>query len=166
VAPLLKSFQSEVDALSRRSQSAETAFLSSYKKIIEIPDPIPVLKQGVVHHQKLMQAQDFEIENKQLRETLQEYNSEFAQVKNQEVTIVRLREQIKEMEDKLEERAVARASEMEAEVLQAYQEKERELQSSTTAALNRLAQSESKISTMQTGMCSVVTWYEVSAVPL
>jgi len=27
-----------------------------------------------------MQAQDFEIENKQLRETLQEYNSEFAQV--------------------------------------------------------------------------------------
>jgi len=37
VAPLLKSFQSEVDALSRRSQSAETAFLSSYKKIIEIP---------------------------------------------------------------------------------------------------------------------------------
>ena len=27
-----------------------------------------------------MQAQDFEIENKQLRETLQEYNREFAQV--------------------------------------------------------------------------------------
>ena len=37
MAPLLKSFQSEVDALSRRGQSAETAFLSSYKKIIEIP---------------------------------------------------------------------------------------------------------------------------------
>ena len=37
MAPLLKSFQSEVDALSRRSQLAETAFLSTYKKIIEIP---------------------------------------------------------------------------------------------------------------------------------
>ena len=35
-----------------------------------------------MHHQKLMQAQDFEIENKQLRETLQEYNSEFAQVES------------------------------------------------------------------------------------
>lgn len=121
VAPLLKSFQSEVDALSRRSQAAETAFLSVYKRIIEIPgllskslhchsnnchyittsinlpykskqlplhhpDPIPVLEQAIVHHQKLIQAQDFETENKQLRQTLQEYNSEFAQVKNQGTT--------------------------------------------------------------------------------
>ena len=37
VAPLLKSFQAEVDSLSRRSLSAETAFLSAYKKIIGIP---------------------------------------------------------------------------------------------------------------------------------
>lgn len=51
------------------------------------PDPIPVLKQGVMHHQKLMQAQDYEIENKQLRETLQEYNSEFAQVEST-ITVV------------------------------------------------------------------------------
>ena len=34
---LLKSFQTEIDALSRRSQAAEAAFLSSYKKVIEIP---------------------------------------------------------------------------------------------------------------------------------
>ena len=37
VAPLLKLFQGEVDALSRRSVAAETAFLTTYKKIIEIP---------------------------------------------------------------------------------------------------------------------------------
>jgi hypothetical protein len=37
VAQLLKSFQAEVDSLSRRSLSAETAFLSSYKRIIGIP---------------------------------------------------------------------------------------------------------------------------------
>ena len=36
-APLLKSFQSEVDALSRRSQAAESAFLTAYKRLIEIP---------------------------------------------------------------------------------------------------------------------------------
>ena len=41
---------------------------------------------------------------KQLRETLQEYNSEFAHVKNQEVTIQKLRDTIKEMEDRVEER--------------------------------------------------------------
>ena len=49
-----------------------------------------------------MQSQDHEIEIKQLRETLHEYNSEFAHVKNQEVTIQKLREQLKDMEDKIE----------------------------------------------------------------
>ena len=37
VAPLLKSFQAEIDALSKRSKSSETAFLNVYKKIIELP---------------------------------------------------------------------------------------------------------------------------------
>ncbi len=36
-APLLKSFQGEVDALSRRSQAAESAFLTTYKRLIDIP---------------------------------------------------------------------------------------------------------------------------------
>lgn len=70
------------------------------------PDPIPVLEQAIGQQQKLMQSQDHEIEVKQLRETLQEYNSEFAHVKNQEVTIQKLKDQLKEMEDKLEEMTV------------------------------------------------------------
>ena len=65
-------------------------------------DPIPILDQAIAQQQKLMQSQDHEIEIKQLRETLHEYNSEFAHVKNQEVTIQKLREQLKDMEDKIE----------------------------------------------------------------
>ena len=37
VAPLLKSFQAEVDSLSKRSKNAEAAFLSVYKKLIDCP---------------------------------------------------------------------------------------------------------------------------------
>lgn len=37
VAPLLKSFQGEVDFLSKRSKAAEAAFLTIYKKIIDLP---------------------------------------------------------------------------------------------------------------------------------
>lgn len=37
MAPLLKSFQSEVDSLSKRSKAAEAAFLSIYKRIIDLP---------------------------------------------------------------------------------------------------------------------------------
>ncbi|XP_036027638.1 LOW QUALITY PROTEIN: homeobox protein cut-like 2 [Onychomys torridus] len=41
VAPVLKSFQAEVVALSKRSQEAEAALLSVYKQLIEAPDAIP-----------------------------------------------------------------------------------------------------------------------------
>ncbi|KAM5190313.1 homeobox protein cut-like 2 [Callospermophilus lateralis] len=44
VAPVLKSFQAEVVALSKRSQEAEAAFLSVYKQLIEAPDPVPTLE--------------------------------------------------------------------------------------------------------------------------
>ncbi|XP_045702176.1 homeobox protein cut-like 2 isoform X2 [Phyllostomus hastatus] len=44
VAPVLKSFQAEVVALSKRSQEAEAAFLSVYKQLVEAPDPVPVFE--------------------------------------------------------------------------------------------------------------------------
>ncbi|XP_023372616.1 homeobox protein cut-like 2 [Otolemur garnettii] len=44
VAPVLKSFQAEVVALSKRSQEAEAAFLNVYKQLIEAPDPVPVFE--------------------------------------------------------------------------------------------------------------------------
>ncbi|XP_076859572.1 homeobox protein cut-like 2 isoform X2 [Brachyhypopomus gauderio] len=43
VAPVLKSFQAQVVALSQRSREAESAFLGVYKQLIEAPDPAPVL---------------------------------------------------------------------------------------------------------------------------
>ena len=64
-----------------------------------------MLEQALGQQQRLQQSQDHEIEVKQLRETLQEYNAEFAHVKNQECTIQKLREQLKELEDRIEGRA-------------------------------------------------------------
>ncbi|XP_032095416.1 homeobox protein cut-like 2 isoform X3 [Sapajus apella] len=53
VAPVLKSFQAEVVALSKRSQEAEAAFLSVYKQLIEAPEQregtspaVPTLTEG------------------------------------------------------------------------------------------------------------------------
>ena len=37
VAPLLKSFQTEIDSLSKRSKNAEALFLMVYKKLVELP---------------------------------------------------------------------------------------------------------------------------------
>ena len=46
-------------------------------------DPIPLLEQALSQQQRLNAMQDLEVENVKLRETLDEYTKEFAQVKNQ-----------------------------------------------------------------------------------
>ncbi|XP_078523597.1 homeobox protein cut-like 2 isoform X2 [Lissotriton helveticus] len=68
VAPVLKSFQSEVVALSRRSKEAETAFLSVYKQLIEAPDPVPLLEAARGLENRLQQLQCIDPENKTVKE--------------------------------------------------------------------------------------------------
>jgi hypothetical protein len=46
--PLLKAYQAEIDALTRRSKASESAFLGAYKLLAEAPDPYPLLDAAVV----------------------------------------------------------------------------------------------------------------------
>ncbi|XP_078083578.1 homeobox protein cut-like 2 isoform X3 [Mustelus asterias] len=64
VAPLLKSFQAEVVALSKRSKEAEAAFLNVYKQLIEAPDPAPSLEAAHNLEEKLLQLQRNEPESR------------------------------------------------------------------------------------------------------
>lgn len=41
-------YQTEIDALTRRSKGAETSFLNVYKLLAEAPDPFPLLDAAVV----------------------------------------------------------------------------------------------------------------------
>lgn len=155
VAPLLKSFQSEVDSLSKRSKASEAAFLTVYKKIIDLPDPVPVLEHAIQLQKKAQRVSDLEIENKQLRETLDEYNHEFAEVKNQEVTIKQLRDKLKELEDKIEATAEARAKEKERELYRGFGEKERQLQETQLSVAKKLGEAEQKVTTLHTALENV-----------
>ncbi|KAJ8256305.1 hypothetical protein COCON_G00184570 [Conger conger] len=128
VAPLLKGFQAEIDALSKRSKEAEAAFLNVYKRLIDVPDPAPVLDVVQQLQLKLQRMHDIETENQKLRETLEEYNKEFAEVKNQEVTIKALKEK-----EKIPEEPSAEPGAGEQQL--PYAEKERKLQESKDSCL-------------------------------
>ncbi|XP_070572083.1 protein CASP-like isoform X2 [Ptychodera flava] len=154
VAPLLKSFQLEVDALSKRSKAAEAAFLSVYKKFIDVPDPVPVLEHAMQLQKKVQRAQDLEVENQKLRETLDEYNHEFAEVKNQEVTIKTLKEKLKEFEEKMEAVAQSRAKEKEKDLQREFAEKERQLQETQLNVATKLGEAEHKVATLQSALDS------------
>ncbi|XP_060761876.1 cut-like homeobox 1b isoform X6 [Neoarius graeffei] len=152
VAPLLKSFQAEIDALSKRSKEAEAAFLNVYKKLIDVPDPVPVLELGQQLQLKVQRMHDIETENQKLRETLEDYNKEFAEVKNQEVTIKALKEKIREYEQTLKNQAENLAQEKEQQLHNDYAEKERKLQESQESMASRLEEAEHKAQTLQTAL--------------
>ncbi|XP_066508178.1 homeobox protein cut-like 1 isoform X2 [Hoplias malabaricus] len=150
VAPLLKSFQAEIDALSKRSKEAEAAFLNVYKKLIDVPDPVPVLELGQQLQLKVQRMHDIETENQKLRETLEDYNKEFAEVKNQEVTIKALKEKIREYEQTLKNQAENLAQEKEQQLHNDYAEKERKLQESQESMASRMEEAEHKAQNLQT----------------
>ena len=51
--------------------------------MFSLPDPVPVLELAQQLQLKLQRMHDIETENTKLRETLEDYNKEFAEVKNQ-----------------------------------------------------------------------------------
>lgn len=57
--------------------------LLTFSPFVSFVDPASVLEHALELQKRAHKAQDLEIENKKLRETLDEYNNEFAEVKNQ-----------------------------------------------------------------------------------
>ncbi|XP_053562234.1 homeobox protein cut-like 1 isoform X2 [Bombina bombina] len=152
VAPLLKSFQAEIDALSKRSKESEAAFLNVYKRLIDVPDPVPALDLGQQLQLKVQRMHDIETENQKLRETLDEYNKEFADVKNQEVTIKALKEKIREYEQTLKSQAENLALEREQKLQNDFAEKERKLQETHMSTSSKLEETEHKVQVLQTAL--------------
>uniref|UniRef100_A0A670XZP9 Homeobox protein cut-like n=1 Tax=Pseudonaja textilis TaxID=8673 RepID=A0A670XZP9_PSETE len=151
-APLLKSFQGEIDALGKRSKEAEAAFLNVYKRLIDVPDPVSALDLGQQLQLKVQRMHDIETENQKLRETLEEYNKEFTEVKNQEVTIKALKEKIREYEQTLKNQAENIALEKEQKLQNDFAEKERMLQETQISTASKLEEAEHKLQTLQTAL--------------
>ncbi|XP_015263513.1 PREDICTED: protein CASP isoform X1 [Gekko japonicus] len=95
---------------------------------------------------------DIETENQKLRETLEEYNKEFAEVKNQEVTIKALKEKIREYEQTLKNQAENIALEKEQKLQNDFAEKERMLQETQMSTASKLEEAEHKVQTLQTAL--------------
>uniref|UniRef100_A0A8C6YNY5 Homeobox protein cut-like n=1 Tax=Nothoprocta perdicaria TaxID=30464 RepID=A0A8C6YNY5_NOTPE len=141
-----------IDALGKRSKEAEAAFLNVYKRLIDVPDPVPALDLGQQLQLKVQRMHDIETENQKLRETLEEYNKEFAEVKNQEVTIKALKEKIREYEQTLKNQAENIALEKEQKLQNDFAEKERKLQETQMSTASKLEEAEHKVQALQTAL--------------
>ena len=120
MGPLLKSYQGEIDRLTRRAKAAESFYLTLYKKIYEAPDPTPLLERASTLGASLLES---ERERTALLDEVQGYREDFKDLKNQEVTVRRLEGAVAEQETKNREMA----STMEDTVRVAVEGKQAEL---------------------------------------
>lgn len=106
VSELLKAYQEEIDQLSKRARFTESSYLTIYKALYEAPDPAPcieTLSNGITNGS----AHNLEIER--LKSELRQYDEEFQRLKNQDITIRRLEDQLQEYRDNQEEKVVEEA---------------------------------------------------------
>ncbi|EKX47927.1 hypothetical protein GUITHDRAFT_106475 [Guillardia theta CCMP2712] len=96
---LLKSYQSEIDSLTKRCKAAELAFINVFKALRDVPDPTGMLStlcEELENMIVLKTAYD------KVSKELDEYKEEFQSLKNQDVTIRRLEEKIASLEEERE----------------------------------------------------------------
>lgn len=103
VGGLVKLFQAEVDQLTISTRSAESTLLAVYRRLADVPDPVPVLEESRRLWAKHASLRDIEADNRRLRETLAQYDAELGEVRNQAVTIKTLRERLREYERGIED---------------------------------------------------------------
>eukprot|EP00002_Diphylleia_rotans_P010650 TRINITY_DN2118_c0_g1_i3.p1 TRINITY_DN2118_c0_g1~~TRINITY_DN2118_c0_g1_i3.p1 ORF type:complete len:503 (-),score=115.19 TRINITY_DN2118_c0_g1_i3:923-2431(-) len=101
VPALLKSYQDEIDSLTKRSKAAEALFLKIYQDLHDLPDPLPFLQIASESFRLAGIIGEKDEEIRKLRQQNQEYYEDLQFVKNQEITIRKLEDQIRESTEKM-----------------------------------------------------------------
>ncbi|KAH9935535.1 CASP C terminal-domain-containing protein [Fomitopsis serialis] len=142
---LLKAYQTEIDSLTKRSKTAENAFLNVYKVLAEAPDPYPLLEAAVDQTVKVAEARELEAdlqrmrdENVELRKRLNETASLEAAKRKADARIEQLEQKMEEM---IQEKVTQKENELNAtydEKMRNYEEREQDLQRQVTLTRSQL----------------------------
>ncbi|KDQ21701.1 hypothetical protein BOTBODRAFT_211241 [Botryobasidium botryosum FD-172 SS1] len=142
---LLKSYQTEIDNLTRRSKISESAFLSVYKLLAEAPDPYPLLDAAIDQAVKVEEARLLQSELQRLREDNAELRRRVADVAALEAAKKKSDARVEILEEKMDALIQEKVSQKENELnatyderMMNYEERERDLQRQVTLAKQQL----------------------------
>jgi homeobox protein cut-like len=135
VTDILKAYQEEIDQLSRRSKLSESAFSAIHKSLWEAPDPV-VAFEALVKNVGASSSHQFEVER--LKNELTQYEEEFQQLKNQDITIRRLEDQLNEFREQIEDKVAEEVDRRVLEVEQQADNKVSEIKEAQKAAERRM----------------------------
>ncbi|KAI0048257.1 hypothetical protein FA95DRAFT_1588758 [Auriscalpium vulgare] len=142
---LLKSYQTEIDSLTRRSKTAENAFLNVYKVFAEAPDPYPFLEAAVDQTVKVAETRELEDELQRVRAENAELQTRLGELANVETMKKKAETRAQQLEEKMEtaiqEKVVQKENELNAaydEKMRNYEEREQDYQRQVTLVKDQL----------------------------
>ncbi len=111
---LLKSYQQEIDQITKRGKFAETCFLNLYKVLSEAPDPSPLIKTAL-EATKRVDGASLALENKRLRAELEEATQN--SINNKQLTVERdkLKREVDQLQETMTNTVSTRLADREAE---------------------------------------------------
>ena len=158
---LMKVFQDEVDALTRRARFSEKAFLSLWKDLMEAPDPTPLIANAadsartiaklIDENAKLTSSlaaanaaanrgsSDQAAEIERLRSEVTQLEDELGKLSNQDITIRELEDRINEFESTIESQVTARLAERESELRKIFDSELEDVREAEMGAEGRVA---------------------------
>lgn len=161
VGPLLKAFQEEVDALTRRSRLAEKSFLQFMAAMLEAPNPAPFLLAGLDASRSAARLADelarsqaetraasataaaaleeAATERERLRADVADLERELAKLSNQDITLREMETRLVDFEGTMEAQIAARLGEREAELRKVFEGELEAVREAETAAEARVA---------------------------
>eukprot|EP00484_Ammonia_sp_Unknown_P020914 CAMPEP_0197029194 /NCGR_PEP_ID=MMETSP1384-20130603/8688_1 /TAXON_ID=29189 /ORGANISM="Ammonia sp." /LENGTH=770 /DNA_ID=CAMNT_0042458315 /DNA_START=24 /DNA_END=2336 /DNA_ORIENTATION=- len=92
---VLKLYQQHIDSKENECKFIFESFLKIYKIVSEAPDPIDALQNGQI---QILKLQSQLLDHKDMAQKLENYEKEFNNLKNQEITVKKLKEQMKRLE--------------------------------------------------------------------
>ncbi|KAJ4498163.1 CASP C terminal-domain-containing protein [Lentinula lateritia] len=120
---LLKAYQTEIDNLTKRSKTSESAFLNVYKVLAEAVDPYPLLEAAVDQTVKASEVRDLETEICKLRDENAELRKRSNDQSNAEAARRKAETKTEQLEQKMEEIIQERITQKENEFNATYDEK-------------------------------------------
>ncbi|KAJ4476999.1 CASP C terminal-domain-containing protein [Lentinula edodes] len=120
---LLKAYQTEIDNLTKRSKTSESAFLNVYKVLAEAVDPYPLLEAAVDQTVKASEVRDLETEICKLRDENAELRKRSNDQSNVEAARRKAEAKTEQLEQKMEEIIQERITQKENEFNATHDEK-------------------------------------------
>ncbi|TNN06011.1 Protein CASP [Schistosoma japonicum] len=141
---VIKCYQAEFDALQKRCKYAEDAYLSLYKRLIELPDPSFALGELHSLQKRADKATEFEFESRKFKETCDELKAKVQELKSHERENKRLQKRLDELTTSLNSQIQLNTSRIVDEYQRKLESREQELAVFRVEAEEKLSNFESK----------------------